>query len=131
MIVWVLCLELRTQVKSRERSILSVIILFYPQPTSLFSFLSVFFFHPFYLRRNSLNARFQIQIKPRSSVRCQTCDGSSDVFTLFVVFLFMNSLERTTNALTFLPLSQIRTSEHVNSSQAESLCFCVCVYVFN
>lgn len=43
-IVWVLCLELRTQVKSRERSILSVIILFYPQPTSLFSVLSVFFF---------------------------------------------------------------------------------------
>lgn len=82
-------------------------------------------------KRNILNARFQSQIKPRSGVRCQIYDGSSDVFTLFVVFLFMNSLEQTTNALTFLPHPQIRTSEHVNSNQAENLCLCLCVCVFS
>lgn len=74
-----------------------------------------------------MNARFQSQIKSRSGVRCQICDGSSDVFTLFVVFLFMNSLEQTTNALTFLSYPQIRTSEHVNSNQAESTSLFVCV----
>lgn len=130
-IVWVLCLESRTR-STEQRKVKFVChhsFFLFPQPTSFSLSFTSSFFHSFFSERNLTNARFQSQIKSRSGVRCQICDGSSDVFTLFVVFLFMNSLEQTTNALTFLSYPQIRTSEHVNSNQAESTCLCLCVCV--